>query len=45
MAGLRVERDVCYHPQPEGACIEQSLDIYSHQPQQASASRRLMPDN
>jgi acetyl esterase/lipase len=27
--GLRVRRDVCYHPQPEGDGSEQSLDIYS----------------
>jgi acetyl esterase/lipase len=27
--GLSITRDVCYHPQPEGDCDEQRLDIYS----------------
>lgn len=28
LADLRVERDVCYHPLPDGDCSQQSLDIY-----------------
>jgi arylformamidase len=27
--GLRVERDLCYHPRPDGDASEQSLDIYA----------------
>jgi arylformamidase len=37
--GLRVERDVCYHPQPDGNGRQQSLDIYAPtvSPEQAEA--------
>jgi acetyl esterase/lipase len=28
-AGLRVERDVCYHPRPDADVSQQSLDIYA----------------
>jgi acetyl esterase/lipase len=40
-AGLRVERDVCYHPQPDGEGAQQSLDIYA--PAAAAESDERLP--
>jgi acetyl esterase/lipase len=39
--GLIVERDVCYHPQPDGNGSEQSLDIYA--PARATQDARGLP--
>jgi acetyl esterase/lipase len=39
--GLRVERDLCYHPQPDGDGSEQSLDIYA--PADAAATDKSLP--
>ena len=42
IAGLRVERDVCYHPQPDGNASEQSLDIYAPADEKRSDSARAV---
>lgn len=39
--GLRVERDLCYHPRPDGNASEQSLDIYA--PSDAGANEKPPP--